>query len=83
MANSDGLILHKTRHEGGRKHDYNINKYDHPITPSQVENIFDLGYLGVEKDFPTVKFVLPIKKKRNGGRCFPMKKELTIRSTLG
>jgi hypothetical protein len=67
MISSDGLILHKTGHEGGIKHDYNIYKYDHPVTPSQVENIVDLGYLGVQKDFPTVKSVLPIKKKRNDG----------------
>lgn len=66
MVNSDGLILHKTGHEGGRKHDYNIYKHDHPVTPSQVENIVDLGYLGIPNDFPTVKSVLPIKKKRNG-----------------
>ena len=25
----------------------------------------DLGYLGIEKDFPTVKSVLPIRKKKN------------------
>ena len=64
MANSDGLILHKTRHEGGRKHDYNIYKHDHPVTPAQVQNVVDLGYLGIQTDFPTVKSVLPIKKKK-------------------
>ena len=30
----------------------------------QVENILDLGYLGVKNDFPTVKNVLPFRKKR-------------------
>ena len=40
------------------KHDYDIYKHNHPtITPSQVDNIVDLGYLGIEKDFPTVKSV--------------------------
>ena len=34
------------------------------LTPLQVENILDLGYLGVKNDFPTVKYVLPFKKKR-------------------
>ena len=41
-----------------------IYKDEHPITPSQVENVLDLGYLGCEKDFPTVKYSLPIKKKK-------------------
>jgi hypothetical protein len=66
MVNTEGLILHKTGHSNGRKHDYDIYKHNHPtITPSQVDNIVDLGYLGIEKDFPTVKSVLPIKKKKN------------------
>jgi hypothetical protein len=42
-----------------------LYKHNHPVTPSQVENIVDLGYLGIQKDFPTVKSVLPVKKKKN------------------
>ena len=64
MVNSDGTILHKTSHDRGRIHDYEIFKNKHPTTPLQVENILDLGYLGVKDDFPTVKYVLPFKKKR-------------------
>lgn len=30
----------------------------------QVENVFDLGYMGVQNDFPTVKSVLQFRKKR-------------------
>jgi len=30
----------------------------------QVENVLDLGYIGVKNDFPTVKSVLPFRKKR-------------------
>ena len=48
-----------------RKHDYDIYKRNRPVTPSQVDNIVDLGYLGIEKDFPTVKSVFPVKKKKN------------------
>ena len=40
-------------------------KHNRPVTPSQVENIVDLGYLGILKDFPNVKSVLPVKKKKN------------------
>ena len=36
------------------------------ITPKQVVNVFDLGYLGVEKDFPgQLSAALPYKKRRN------------------
>lgn len=65
MVNSHGLILHETGHSKGRKHDYSVFKDKHPVTPKQVENVVDLGYKGADKDFPTVRFVLPIKKKRN------------------
>ena len=66
MVNGEGLILHKTEHKKGRKHDYDVYKNNHPITPIQVENVFDLGYLGVQNDFPTtVKSVLPFRKKKN------------------
>ena len=27
-------------------------KKNHPVTPKDVVNVVDLGYLGVEKDFP-------------------------------
>ena len=64
MVNSEGTILHKTGHDRGRIHDYEIFKNKHPTTPVQVENILDLGYLGVQNDFPTVKSVLPFRKKR-------------------
>jgi hypothetical protein len=64
MVNNEGLILHKTGHDRGRIHDYEIFKNKHPITPLQVENVLDLGYLGVKSDFPTVKYVLPFRKRR-------------------
>lgn len=34
-------------------------------TLKNVKNYYDLGYVGVEKDFPDIKAVLPIKNKRN------------------
>ena len=52
MVNNQGLILHKTRHEKGKKHDYGVYKHSHPVTPSQVESVVvDLGYLGIKKTF--------------------------------
>ena len=47
-------------------HDYDIYKENQqPITPKDVLNVFDLGYLGVEKDFPEQLSALPYRKKRN------------------
>lgn len=66
MVNKEGKILYKSnQHKKGRQHDYSVYKDEHPITPPQVENYYDLGYVGVETDFPDLKAVLPIKKKHN------------------
>ena len=69
MVNGEStILLHKTGHDWGRIiHDYEIFKNKHPITPLQVENVFDLGYMGVKNDFPTVKSVPPFRKKRKKG----------------
>ena len=53
------------RYKKGRKHDYDIYKENQPSTPKEVVNVFDLVYLGVEKDFPEQLSVLPNRKKRN------------------
>src|SRR6476661_6568435 len=65
MANNRGIIIHKTNHNRGCRHDYNIYKNHNLVTPKQVVNVFDLGYLGVEKDFPGQLSALPYKKQRN------------------
>ena len=65
MVNNHGIIIHKTDHKKGRRHDYDIYKKNHPIIPKQVVSVFDLGYLGVENDFPERISFLPKRKKRN------------------
>jgi hypothetical protein len=65
MVNNRGYILHKANHKKGRRHDYDVYKENHPATPKQVVNVVDLGYLGVEKDFPEQISSLPNRKKRN------------------
>jgi hypothetical protein len=44
-----------------RIHDYEIFKNKPPLIPLQVENVLDLGYMGVQNEylhcFPTVKSV--------------------------
>jgi hypothetical protein len=52
MVNNYGFIIHKLGHKKGHRHDYDVYKENHPITPKVVVNVVDLGYLGVETDFP-------------------------------
>ena len=66
MANGEGKILYKTHYKAGRNHDYKTYKTNRPMTPKEVENVFDLGFLGVEKDFPLrteIIFILQKKKE--------------------
>ncbi len=59
------IIFYKTKHkQKGKKHDYRIYKKNHPVTPKEVENIFILGFLGIEKDYLEQISSLPIKKKK-------------------
>jgi hypothetical protein len=65
IVNDHGLVIHKAGYKKGRRHDYDIYKENHPVTPKQVVNVFDLGYLGIEKYFPQQISSLPKRKKRN------------------
>jgi hypothetical protein len=66
LVNNRGYIIHKANHhKKGRRHDYEVYKKNHPITPKQVVNVIDLGYLRVETDFPEQLSALPYKKKKN------------------
>jgi hypothetical protein len=64
MVNNRGYILHKIRHKKGRKHDYDIYKSNHLVTTKEVVTVVDLGYLGIEKDFPDQLSALPYRTKR-------------------
>jgi len=44
---------------------YSIYKNNHPVVSKQVVTVVDLGYLGIETDFPEQLSSLPYKKKRN------------------
>ena len=65
MVNNHGFIIHKLGYKKGKRHDYHIYKENHPITPKDVLNVFDLGYIVVETDFPEQKSSIPIRKRRN------------------
>jgi len=64
MVNNQGSIIHKLGDKKGGRHDYDIYKEDHPVIPKEVVNVYDLGYLGIEKDFPEQLSSLPNKKKK-------------------
>ena len=67
MVKNRGYIINKANHKKGRKHDYifkNIRRTILLSPPPQVVNVIDLGYLGVEKDYPKRISTLPYKKKR-------------------
>jgi len=65
-ANQKGLIIYKTKHrQRGRRHDYRIYKKNHPDLPKDVMSMYDLGFLGVKKDFSEQKSLLPIKKEKD------------------
>ncbi len=64
LVNKKGLIIHNTRHKKGSQHDYDIWKKTRPYIPPDVEAETDSGYQGMQKDFPSLKSRLPIKKHR-------------------
>jgi hypothetical protein len=66
ITNKDGIIIHKTPHVNGRKHDYELFKRKHPPIPPDIEMDGDLGYQGIENDFPEIKSRIPIKKPKGG-----------------
>jgi hypothetical protein len=65
VNNHRGYTLHKVSYKKGKRHDYDVYKKDHPVIPKEVVNAFDLGYLGVETDFPEQLSSIPYRKQRN------------------
>lgn len=63
-VNRDGLIIHKTSHARGRRHDYDVFKRNHPELPEKVRPELDLGYDGIQNDFPEMNPIIPFKRRR-------------------
>lgn len=66
-VNSKGLIIHKTPHARGRRHDYDVFKINHPRVPPKVNCNLDRGYDGVENDYPELNPATPYKRRRGMG----------------
>ena len=66
-VNNHGLIIHKLGYKKGRRDMIMIYiERTRLYSKKEVVNVFDLGYLGVEKDYPQQKSSsLPYKEKRN------------------
>ena len=66
MINHKGLIIYKTKHRQiGKKHDYKVYKDNHPDVSKDVMSMFDLGFSGVEDEYPEQKSSLPFKKEKD------------------
>jgi len=65
-VNKAGLIVHKTRHTKGSTHDYALFKQNHPRLPDNVSIGLDLGYDGVQGDYPELKCEVPFKRRSPG-----------------
>ncbi len=67
MVNNRGYILHKDPNKKDRRHDYDVYKRNRPVIPKQVVTIANLGYLGVEKDFPAQLSAIAVQKEEKSG----------------
>ncbi len=65
-VNEEGLIIHKTRHARGRRHDLDIYRQSHPDLPKKVEQGLDRGYGGIKKHFPNLNCVTPFRRGGSG-----------------
>ncbi len=72
-VNEKGLIIHRTNHARGRRHDYAVFKRNHPELPQGVRPGVDLGYDGIQNDFPELNALIPFKR-RNGRKLTPNQK---------
>jgi hypothetical protein len=79
VNNYRGYILDKIGHKKGRKHDYDIYKNNHPDIPIRVITVVDLGYLGIEKDFPEQPSSHYHSKRKETTKSYQMMKNSTTK----
>lgn len=65
MVNNQSIIIYKLWYKKGRRQGYDIYQRNRPTVLKKVVNIFDLGYLEVEKDFHEQKSYIPKRNKIN------------------
>jgi hypothetical protein len=65
-VNKDGLILHRSPHARGGMHDYGLFKWRRPSLPDEVRLELDLGYDGIQSDYPELNVSVPFKRRSPG-----------------
>ncbi len=55
MANNHAVIIDKTRYKKEHRQGWDIYKKNYSITPKEVVNVCEFGYLGVEKGLSRTK----------------------------
>lgn len=64
MINNQGIVIYKLRWERKKKkHGYDIYKRNLSISPKDVVNVFDVVYIGIEKDFLEQLSSFPIERR--------------------
>ncbi len=66
VVNADGMIMHRTPHSPGSRHDYSVFKSKCPKLSRDLKILVDLGYQGIRKDYPELDVLIPYKKPRGG-----------------
>ncbi len=55
------------------QYDYKIYKDNYPELPENIERTYDLGFLGVEKDYPEQNHPYLLKRKRTANLLYSKK----------
>lgn len=71
-------ILALSQTQPGKNHDYALFKEFNPQIPSHIINWVDLGFQGIETNFPSLEVVIPKKKPRNKELTSEQKGENTM-----
>ena len=75
-VNKTGLILHRSPHARGGRHDYSLFRWRRPSLPGEVGLGVDLGYEGIRNDYPELDVSLPHKRRSPGRGKRGVKAEL-------
>jgi hypothetical protein len=85
LTTTNKEIKYLSRVYRGTNHDYGIFKKEFPVCMAKKMEPFqihvDLGYLGIKKDYPFLKVLIPDKKPPKKQLTDEQKKENTLKSS--
>ena len=77
IVNGKDLVVYKTNHARGKRRDFPI-KRNRPDLPEGVRPVMDMGYDGIQNNFPELKPMIPFKRRAKGrGHKGETEQELT------